>query len=126
MKKPIGSRIEALIEAEKWSAARQAIRAKLRSSPDDHWLLTRLGLTYYEEKRYKQALRYSVRALEKMPHCPLVLWDYAGTLEMLGQTRPMGIVARVSHGHADSLRTAITGWLIAMRQIGAGRWQSSR
>ena len=37
-------------KAENWSAARKAIRLMLRSSPDDHWLLTRLGLTYYRTK----------------------------------------------------------------------------
>ncbi|HEX5432393.1 MAG TPA: tetratricopeptide repeat protein, partial [Bryobacteraceae bacterium] len=76
-----------MINAERWRAARQVIRAELRSSPNGHWLLTRLGLTYYEEKRYKQSLRYTARALEEMPNCPLVLWDYAGDLEMLGQTK---------------------------------------
>jgi tetratricopeptide (TPR) repeat protein len=80
------SKIERLIRAEDWPAARLAVRAKLRSCPRDHWLLTRLGLTYYEERRYKQALKYSLRALEEVPNCPLALWDYAGSLEMLGQT----------------------------------------
>src|SRR5580698_9318353 len=80
------SKIERLIRAEDWPAARLAVRAKLRSCPRDHWLLTRLGLTYYEERRYKQALKYSLRALEEVPNCPLALWDYAGSLEMLDQT----------------------------------------
>ena len=62
------------------------MRAKLKSSPNDHWLLTRLGLTYYEERRYKQALKYELRALAEAPNCPLALWDYAGSLEMLGRT----------------------------------------
>ena len=79
------SKIERLINAEDWPAARRAVRAKLRSSPNDHWLLTRLGLTYYEERRYKQALKYSLRALEEAPNCPLALWDYAGALDMLDQ-----------------------------------------
>jgi tetratricopeptide (TPR) repeat protein len=80
------SRIEKLIRVEDWPAARRAVRAKLKSSPNDHWLLTRLGLTYYEERRYKQALKYELRALAEAPNCPLALWDYAGSLEMLGQT----------------------------------------
>jgi len=50
-------------------------------------LLTRLGLTFYEERRYAQALKYSLRALEEVPNCPLALWDYAGSLEMLDQTK---------------------------------------
>ena len=80
----MASKIERLIEAEDWPAARRAIRAELRSDPENHWLLTRLGLTYYEEKDYKQALEWSRRAVGEAPNCPLVLWDYAGTLQMLG------------------------------------------
>ena len=56
-------------------------------SPADHWLLTRLGLTYYEERKYREALNYHLQALEKMPNCPLALWDYAGALEMLERTQ---------------------------------------
>ena len=74
-----------MIEAEDWPAARRAIRAELRSDPTNHWLLTRLGLTYYEEKDYKQALECERRALAEAPDCPLVLWDYAGSLQMLGR-----------------------------------------
>ena len=80
----MASKIERLIEAEDWPAARRAIRAELRSDPNNHWLLTRLGLTYYEEKDYRQALECERRALSEAPNCPLVLWDYAGSLEMLG------------------------------------------
>jgi hypothetical protein len=80
------SKIERLISAEDWPAARRAVRAELRSFPNNHWLLTRLGLTYYEERRYKQALKYSLLALAEAPNCPLALWDYAGSLEMLDQT----------------------------------------
>jgi tetratricopeptide (TPR) repeat protein len=81
----MSSKIERLIKAENWPTARRCIQAELRSSPNHHWLLTRLGLTYYEERRYKRALTYTLRALEAKPNCPLVLWDYAGTLEMLDE-----------------------------------------
>jgi len=77
--------IERLIDAEDWKAARILIRAALRKEPDSHWLLTRLGLTYYEEHNYKKALFYDTQAMELAPNCPLVLWDYAGTLDMLGR-----------------------------------------
>ncbi len=78
--------IEALLAAEDWEAARSLIRTRLATEPDSHWLLTRLGLTYYEQRRYRQALRYEGQALRLAPRCPLVLWDYAGTLDMLGRT----------------------------------------
>jgi tetratricopeptide (TPR) repeat protein len=79
--------IESRIAAEDWPGARRLIRAALRREPDSHWLLTRLGLTYYEQRRYADALRYATEALARAPHCPLVLWDYAGTLGQLGRHR---------------------------------------
>jgi tetratricopeptide (TPR) repeat protein len=63
----MSSKIEALIEAENWRAARQAIRVELRLSPKNHWLLTRLGLTFYEERRYQRALEYELLALAEAP-----------------------------------------------------------
>ncbi len=75
--------IERLLDEEKWSEARKVIRQCLREEPDSHWLLTRLGLTYYEERKYKKALECEERALAIAPRCPLVLWDYAGSLQML-------------------------------------------
>ena len=80
-----GQTIERLIATEDWSSARRAIERALTTSPDDHWLLTRLGLTCYEQRRYKRALQYAERGLALSPACPLVLWDYAGTLQMLGR-----------------------------------------
>ena len=41
--------IETLIEQEKWTDARQAIQEELKAAPDNHWLLTRLSTTYYEQ-----------------------------------------------------------------------------
>lgn len=77
------STIETLIKGENWETARQAIQIKLRHDPHNHWLLTRLSLTYYEQRDYKRALNISKRALAIVPQCPLVLWDYAGCLAML-------------------------------------------
>jgi predicted Zn-dependent protease len=79
--------VEVMIRAGRWRAARKAIRAELKHAPEHHWLLTRLGGTYYEEGRYLTALRYAERARRRAPKCPLVLWDYAGTLQMLGRHR---------------------------------------
>jgi tetratricopeptide (TPR) repeat protein len=79
--------IEKPIDAEDWKAARRLIQAALRKEPDSHWLLTRLGLTYYEERYYRKALFYDTQALELATNCPLVLWDYAGTLDMLGRNK---------------------------------------
>ena len=79
--------IESAIARDQWETARRLIRRWLRRSPNDHWLLTRLALTYYEERRYQTALKYELRALQSAPYCPLVIWDYAGTLDMLGRRK---------------------------------------
>jgi tetratricopeptide (TPR) repeat protein len=73
----------ALLEAEDYTGARALLQARLDAEPDSHWVLTRLGTTYYEERRYEDALRFALRAHELAPKCPLVLWDLAGTREML-------------------------------------------
>ena len=70
-----------------WREARRLMRLQLREKPGSHWLLTRIGTTYYEQRDYKRAMSYSKRALRMAPHCPLVLWDYAGTLDMLGDRK---------------------------------------
>lgn len=96
--------IESMIKSEDWAGARRLIRAELRRQPDSHWLLTRLGLTYYEQRRYAEALRYSKKALARAPNCPLVLWDYAGTLDQLGRHREaLRVYARLVRRGVESL-----------------------
>jgi tetratricopeptide (TPR) repeat protein len=79
----MSKQIERAIDTEDWPKARELIRSALKRRPDDHWLLTRLGLTYYEQRQYKHALFYTKKAMVLCPKCPLVLWDYAGCLHML-------------------------------------------
>lgn len=81
----MSTQIEKHLARQDWKGARRLIRQGLRKDPESHWLLTRLSLTYYEERDYARALEISDRALA--PRCPLVLWDHAGTLEMLGRTQ---------------------------------------
>src|SRR5689334_17516155 len=75
--------IERAIEIDDWRLARKLIRAQLRRKPEDHWLLTRLSLTYYEQRQYRKSLYYAAKALQIAPYCPLAIWDYAGSLDML-------------------------------------------
>jgi tetratricopeptide (TPR) repeat protein len=77
--------IEAAIRLGEWKEARRLIRTELKSNSGSHWLMTRLGLTYYEEHRYRVSMSYSLKALKIKPRCPLVLWDYACCLQMLGK-----------------------------------------
>jgi tetratricopeptide (TPR) repeat protein len=85
MKEGPGTRIERAIQAANWPKARKLIQNELRQDRNDHWLLTRLGLTYYEEHQYHAALWLAQKALQIAPYCPLVIWDDAGSLEMLGR-----------------------------------------
>jgi tetratricopeptide (TPR) repeat protein len=77
--------INKLLDEEQWTDARKLIRTELRKEPDNHWLLDQLSTSYYEQKKYGRALKIIKKALAAMPDCPLVLWDYAGTLDMLGR-----------------------------------------
>ena len=79
--------IERVIAAHEWPEARKLIREELRLDPRNHWLLTRLSLTYYEQKQYRKSLQYVVQALQIQPYCPLAVWDYAGTLDMLNRKK---------------------------------------
>jgi tetratricopeptide (TPR) repeat protein len=80
-------RINELFKRERWAQARKLLQKRLEKEPSNHWLLTRLGTTYYEERDYPKALNLSRRAVRLAPECPLVLWDLASTLEMLGDDR---------------------------------------
>lgn len=71
------------LDQEKWPQARKLILKELKKNPKDHWYLTRLSTTYYEEKKYKKALELSQKAYRIAPYCPLVLWDLAGSFDML-------------------------------------------
>ena len=81
----VAARIERFLAREKWLEARRLIQRLLEDQPDDHFLLSRLALTHYEQRKYGRALKIEHRALALAPHCPLVLWGLAGTHHMLGQ-----------------------------------------
>lgn len=77
--------IEKALADKKWPQARALIQEELIASPSDHWLWMHLGLTYYEEKEYDQALACAKRAVELEPGCALALWHYAGSLYVAGK-----------------------------------------
>jgi tetratricopeptide (TPR) repeat protein len=79
--------IEKAIEHENWKRARTLVRAALRREPASHWLIARFALTYYEEHDYERALAFAEKARDIAPHCPLALWELAGSLDMLGRDR---------------------------------------
>ena len=79
-------KLDAALKREDWISARRLLQTALKREPHDHWLLTRLATTYYEDRDYDTALRFSEKAFSEQPDCPLVLWDYASALDMTGQT----------------------------------------
>jgi len=102
--------INRLSKEEKWAEARAYILEWLKDEPDSHWLITKLSGTYYEERNYEKALEYVEQALRVAPRCPLVLWDYATTLDMLERNKDAlrvykslirRGVDRIAHGECD-------------------------
>ncbi|MDD5681452.1 MAG: tetratricopeptide repeat protein [Candidatus Omnitrophica bacterium] len=83
----LSKEINRYINLDQWNKARCFINAALKINPKDHWFLSRLALTYYEQYDYKKSLVISRQALRIAPKCSMVLWDYACSLEMLGHTR---------------------------------------
>ncbi len=76
-------RIWELLSGDEYDEARALLLDELRRFPDDHWVLTTIAVTYYEQRDYERALEYNLEAIELAPTCPAVLWDYANTLDML-------------------------------------------
>jgi tetratricopeptide (TPR) repeat protein len=86
--------IEKAIQADDWTGARRLILAWLKNDPKDHWLMSRLALTFYEQRKYEKALHWGAMALQEAPYCPLAIWGYAGSLDMLGRTRESLVLYR--------------------------------
>ena len=83
----ISQQLNKLIMADRWEEARILIRREMKKPEERkkllHFWLARLSTTYYEERNYRKALVLVEAAYKDSPRCPMVLWDYAGTLEMV-------------------------------------------
>jgi tetratricopeptide (TPR) repeat protein len=130
--------IEKAIQVDDWTGARRLINAQLRRSPKDHWLRSRLALTYYEQRQYEKALYWEAMALEEAPYCPLAIWGYASALNMLDRDRealvlyrwllswgkkrlPMVSAAKVFDGRGVSSLIVTTESLAFGKTSGSGR-----
>src|SRR5438309_778426 len=80
-RKSVTKVIDRLFAQERWADARAVLAKELAREPDSHWLRARLSTTYYEELNYDRALEEVEEARRLAPDCPLVLWEYAGTLD---------------------------------------------
>lgn len=82
----LNEQINNLLDQEQWPQARKLLEEELKKSPEDHWVLTQLGVTYYEQRRYQKALQFFLASREIVPDCPLTLWNLAGALDALGKS----------------------------------------
>ena len=79
--------IEDLIQHGEWQAARRMIERAIALEKNNHWLLTQLGVTYYEQRQYDKAHDCFLRSLALVPECPLTLWNIAGVRAALGKPK---------------------------------------
>jgi tetratricopeptide (TPR) repeat protein len=77
--------IDDLFRRGEWVEARKLLEEERETDPNNHWLLTQLGVTFYEQKRYEDALKLFLASLSLVDNCPLTLWNLAGTLDALGK-----------------------------------------
>ena len=78
-------KLERLIVKGQSKRAADLGRKLMVAAGDCHWCLARLSTAYYEARKYRKALRIVEKARELNPRCPYVLWNYAGTLDMVGR-----------------------------------------
>src|SRR5438094_233377 len=78
-------KIGALLQRGAWEDARKLLERERERNPEDHWLLTQLGVTFYEQQHHDQALPLFQASLQIVPDCPLTLWNLAGTLDAIGK-----------------------------------------
>jgi tetratricopeptide (TPR) repeat protein len=84
-KASFSDKIYRLFKNEAWAEARSLLEAERERCPDDHWVITQLGVTYYEEGRYEEALKLFLASFAIVEDCPLTLWNLAGTYSALGK-----------------------------------------
>ena len=92
----MNSKINGLIQRGQWAEARRLLERERDKEPTNHWVLTQLGVTFYEQRRYEEALQLFLASREIVPDCPLTLWNLGGTLDSLGK-----------HTHAMRIFTGI-------------------
>jgi tetratricopeptide (TPR) repeat protein len=80
-------RIADFFQEENWAEARALLKRELEKEPENHWLLTQLGVTYYEQQQYKAALKIFLESYKILDDCPLTLWNLAGTFDALGESK---------------------------------------
>ena len=85
--KEFSRRVNSLLFKEEWKTLDKILRDRLKSYPNEYWLMTCLANSLYEQRKYKQALKYSEKAMQIASDDPLVIFDYAPILKMTGDIR---------------------------------------
>lgn len=62
--------------------AEKCIRSIIQQGDHSAWSYTKLSSVLYEQKRYRSALRFSIRAYEIDKDNPITIWHYAAALFM--------------------------------------------
>jgi tetratricopeptide (TPR) repeat protein len=81
----LNNTINDLFERGEWDKARRLLEKEREKDPQSHWLLTQLGVTFYEQRKYEKALQLFLDSRKIVDDCPLTLWNLAGTLDALGK-----------------------------------------
>ncbi len=81
----LSNRVNLLFQQGKWVTARKLLEEEREKDPTDHWVLTQLGVTFYEQRRYQEALQLFLASLKIVRDCPLTLWNAAGALDSLAR-----------------------------------------
>ncbi len=84
-KNGLSEKINNLFHREQWEEARGILEREREKAPDSHWVLTQLGVTFYEQRLYSEALDLFLASQKIVPDCPLTLWNLAGALDSLGK-----------------------------------------
>src|SRR5437667_9074470 len=84
-KDKLGGRIDGLFARREWGEARRLLEKEREKDPENHWVLTQLGVTFYEQHRYREALKLFQASNKLVADCPLTLWHLAGALDAVGK-----------------------------------------
>lgn len=85
VKRRLNDQVNECFRLEKWAEARAVLERELEKEPQNHWIVTQLGVTYYEQRRYQEAVDLFLESKEIVSDCPLTLWNLAGGLDALGK-----------------------------------------
>jgi tetratricopeptide (TPR) repeat protein len=68
-----------------YRAAVELLQKEVAQHSEEHWLYAQLAISHYELREYETALKFSKKALELSPDCPLTLDYHASILLANGQ-----------------------------------------